>query len=221
MIHIYKIFLMVLIILASRNIYSQGLSGRYCYSYAEAVDCFTFYDENRVRFFSFQCTHSKNGIGSYKIINDYLVIEFDSIKIDEEEIEIRTVPNMSDSVLLSVRVYEKYDKKIMYGALIHIEDNNGNQIRKITDEDGVAELYLPSSEDVKILKIIYIGYESIQREINLNKDYFINAGLGDIFPSIFYPIGTRFIYKIGSADDNKISLKGLRGDEYEVYFRKD
>jgi hypothetical protein len=212
-----KYFLVIIFLLQVSNVEAQFVEGNYCIDLGEGYECLTF-DDNKFILSGFDCTYSVYGKGSFAILDDFLILNFDSSgSLEGNKVKIDYFFSESDSIDIEVFLYSIADNFKLNGGLITVMDEADNETKTIVDTSGFANIKFGKTNSELKLTASYIGYRTETLKINVNFDYRIKIGMVDSFPVKYIHKGIRYIYQIKSYNKDKIILSRLNSD-YEIEY---
>lgn len=190
------------------------LKGTYCHSEVFFGACISFFDSNNFKYSSSDCTSSHIGKGIYKIRRSNLILEFQNDTTQEERSKayIHKEPTSSDSITISVELYDKFNESLI-AATAEIENEN---IGVVVDFYGCGTFKVPKSLDAKMIVFRYVGYKPYREKILLDSNYNIKVYLSSW--SEVYGSKYKWKLKIKDIKPESISLRyNSKRSSYERY----
>ncbi len=160
-----KTFLLF-IILPSLYVQSQSMENAIYYTVKKDIgftsEIFEFKEQNKFNYSLFGCTGSSFGSGTYKVIRDSLYLKFSEKPFLKKD-GIKFNKTSSDSLVINIRVGEKYSDYPLPGVICNLLDT---EIGWQSDFDGLIFGKILKPKTPKVLRFQYIGYGRYDIEVS-------------------------------------------------------
>ncbi len=163
----------ILFTLCSKDVQSQQtLNGKFCrdYKHKDFYKCITFKDGNQFEFISGGDLTFYKRSGTYQLDNNRLLLFYNPNERDRNSVVFTsTSQSQTDTVKVAIRILD-INKAPVLGVEIELGGHKSD-----TNEKGEAQFYLKKSDQLLLARTFYLGYQTCNFLVNLEKDNFIEV----------------------------------------------
>jgi hypothetical protein len=199
--------LLIILTLLSANAFGQKtFTGTYFTSKKDIgfeSDIFQFKKNGTFRYVFFTCTGTGLGKGKYEITkDDSLKLQFIDCEACSQTKEIEIKEDSSENIEIDLKIKIWEDDSEMVGVNVYFPSI---VVGTTSDETGNAKLLLPRFTETKILRIDFIGYNSV--DIEVHKEYSKIKGVIRLSSHWIYNHEDTKTFKIISWTNSKLKLR--------------
>jgi hypothetical protein len=181
-----------------------------------------FLQNNRFQYKQIFCKSKHTGLGYYEIKNKTLTLFFetDTTLLLLQKPIVKTTPNPSDSISITVKVFENQSKDTLsFASLEGFATGKKPIFTTSTNFEGIAQLSFKSSTQPLKISASYIGFYGSDIVITPNQNYDLTFFLADNGFDTPCSVGNIAQLNIKNVTEKGFELKNKGKNEKYLYYK--